>query len=726
MLDFHFNNPEGFLIAFIPALINLGIVGYIVTRLPGNKLTTVFALLTLALALWQINDALTRISLTAIQTDRWDIMLCAAWIGVGPLCLHFALLYTGLLKSSPSRIIMLSMYVPAFIFMFLYQGQLYPHEFIFHSFWGWVNYHDNHWIDIVQIYWISALVVTATIILFRHAFRIKSDDLLHKQTLLIAIGIGIPTATGLIGQVILPIILSQPALPFASTFMTFFSLATVISFNRYRLFNADDMISNERLIDELPVMVFMISEKGRIMYLNTMAQKHLVVPQDTGVVLDAYWILQFESPEDQSIFFDAFKLALNRQSHSFECRLITQVGISDFDVTCKPVINNDQVLGVQFVARDITALKESGAKIAHSENLLADTQSIARTGSWEWDVASNEVTWSDELYRIFGYIPGETKISIETFFRHVHEDDLERVRSIVNNALETGDGFSYFTRINRKDHSLVVLHAKGRVIRNSKNQKVRLVGSAQDVTEQQRKEKMLEHQNQELVKINHELDKFVYSVSHDLRAPLLSMLGVVNITAESSSCELTKRHMHMLDSSIHRLDNFIKDILDYARNSRGELKIHAIDFKTLMDEINEDLGFLAQENNITCIEHEIKSEGIFYSDKNRLRIALGNLLSNAIRYHNPSEASPFVKVMVQVDENKAIIQVMDNGIGISEENQEKIFDMFYRVADNSVGSGLGLYITKEAINKINGNIQVQSLPGMGTNMTICIPSLMFQ
>jgi signal transduction histidine kinase len=231
-----------------------------------------------------------------------------------------------------------------------------------------------------------------------------------------------------------------------------------------------------------------------------------------------------------------------------------------------------------------------------------------------------------------------------------------------------------------------------------------------------------EAQKTELMKVNSALDKFVYSVSHDLRAPLTSMLGVINISESITEQEPVREQLGMVKESIKKLDGFILDILDYSRNSRMEVKKEEINFKEILKDISNNLKFMGDNNRRVDIKYNVSNGVLFLSDKRRLGVVLNNLISNSIRYQNPGADIPYVDINVCVSESEVYIKIKDNGIGISKENQPKIFDMFYRVSENSVGSGLGLYIVKETIDKLNGNINVESEEGQGTVFNISIPN----
>lgn len=241
--------------------------------------------------------------------------------------------------------------------------------------------------------------------------------------------------------------------------------------------------------------------------------------------------------------------------------------------------------------------------------------------------------------------------------------------------------------------------------------------------ERKHNEEALELSNRELRKSNQELDKFVYSVSHDLRAPLTSMLGIIDISEDVSEDIFIKKNLGMMKASIGKLDCFISDILEYSRNSRLEVKKERINFEEILNDISNNLKYMNRRNRMVEINVNIANEVPFVSDKYRLIIVLNNLISNAIRYQNPKAEKAFVNVRVNSNAKETFIEIKDNGVGVRKEYHEKIFDMFYRISQNSEGSGLGLYIVKETIEKLKGKIEVESELEVGTIFNIHLPNL---
>jgi signal transduction histidine kinase/streptogramin lyase len=233
----------------------------------------------------------------------------------------------------------------------------------------------------------------------------------------------------------------------------------------------------------------------------------------------------------------------------------------------------------------------------------------------------------------------------------------------------------------------------------------------------------LQQTNQELTQTNKELDMFVYSTSHDLRAPLTSLMGLINITRLEKDEMMRKTLLEMMEKSVQNLDKFIGDILDYSRNSRLQIIPEEIDFEKLIKEILNTLKFAQGSENIERILDIEQDEISFKSDKTRLKIILNNLISNAIRYSDLDKEKPYIKVIIRTFLDRAIIKIEDNGIGIAKEYQSRVFEMFYRATERNTGSGLGLYIVRETAKALSSEITLQSELGKGTTFTLILPNL---
>lgn len=246
-------------------------------------------------------------------------------------------------------------------------------------------------------------------------------------------------------------------------------------------------------------------------------------------------------------------------------------------------------------------------------------------------------------------------------------------------------------------------------------------GIIRDITEARRAKNQLKKQNKKLKKVNSELDKFVYSASHDLRAPLSSLLGLLDLFQLLDSEDEKKNILAMMLKSVRKLDEFINQIIQYSRNSRIEVKPELIDFADLLESVSDALKYMPNSEKILHIL-DMEIEAPFYSDYFRLSVILNNLVSNAIRYANLEAEKPYVKVLIHANEEKAVIEVSDNGQGIEEAYLPHIFRMFYRASEQNTGSGIGLYILKETLDVLKGKINVTSKVGEGTTFIVEIPN----
>ncbi|HEX5169266.1 MAG TPA: HAMP domain-containing sensor histidine kinase [Cyclobacteriaceae bacterium] len=228
-------------------------------------------------------------------------------------------------------------------------------------------------------------------------------------------------------------------------------------------------------------------------------------------------------------------------------------------------------------------------------------------------------------------------------------------------------------------------------------------------------------QKMELEHTNKELDRFVYSVSHDLSAPLKSIRGLVTLGRLEPMNQQLNTYINHIETSVNKLDDFIAEILDYSRSERRAVVYEPVNLKSLCDEVLDDLKFLPGYNKIQIDDGELATEPVV-TDQMRLKIILTNLLSNSIKFHRTQIGnSCYIRIKSHLTQEHLVIKVQDNGEGIKPELQDKIFDMFFRASSTSKGSGLGLYIVKETVQRLGGIISVESKYGEGSTFTIKLP-----
>ncbi len=229
----------------------------------------------------------------------------------------------------------------------------------------------------------------------------------------------------------------------------------------------------------------------------------------------------------------------------------------------------------------------------------------------------------------------------------------------------------------------------------------------------------LEDERHKLNAENKELDSFLSSTSHDLRTPIASILGLTYLGRIELQEEKARTFMNIIEERIKKLDLIISDILNLSRSKKIDVKIEDLDLRELIEETTADLKFNKGASSI-FLDYQAHPSHTFKSDYNQVKIILSNLLANAVKYHNLDQPNPFIRVSFKRVRHVVEIAVEDNGRGISKENVPKIFDMFFRASEDTEGTGLGLYIVKEALNKIKGIIFVDSELGKGSKFRIVL------
>ncbi|MEK6477838.1 PAS domain S-box protein [Catalinimonas sp. 4WD22] len=445
-----------------------------------------------------------------------------------------------------------------------------------------------------------------------------------------------------------------------------------------------------------------------------------------GQELNVEEAIEFYHPEDRPTLEEALsKMMTKGVKYDLELRLITAKGNLKWIRTTGGIVTevNGKVIKIRGSIQDITErkLREDEVK-KYSERLSLATES-AQIGVWDLDIQNDILRWDRQTCKIFGVSEQQSQGTIEELRMLLYPEDMGKIPKIEALKSIKRDNINIQFRIIKADSKEVRhIRSSAKILFDNGHNAVRMIGIHSDITALKENEERLQKNNEELRKTNTELDHFVYSTSHNLRAPLTSVMGIIDILREVKSEEEKEQFIDLIKKSIYKLDETIQEINDYSKNSRVEVQKVPIDFRQMINNIAESLSFMENARKMK-LDLKVPEELAFYSDLGRLKIIFNNLLSNAIKYTNPAEESPFISVSIASVENGVSIQIKDNGIGIKKEYLDKIFDMFFRATNRSSGSGLGLYIVKEAVEKLGGEINVKSAPGEGTDFIIQLPNL---
>ncbi|WP_051189537.1 sensor histidine kinase [Daejeonella oryzae] len=365
-------------------------------------------------------------------------------------------------------------------------------------------------------------------------------------------------------------------------------------------------------------------------------------------------------------------------------------------------------------------LQKESEELKLTKNELNRIFHVVSEGFYSRDLINNRYNYlSAGCQKIYGYSIEDFKNNVNLWFEVIHPDD----RYIIdrdNERLLTGESINSEYRIILKDKNIRWIEVS--VVPVFTDSKLTQVdGIIKNITERKLAEQKLEDQNKELVKTNSELDRFVYSASHELRSPLTSIMGLVTLAKLQDTEAEKNKCINLIESCVASLDGLIKDIIEYSKNSRVDIEHDEISFSNLLEEIKKPLSYSIETENLN-IQLDIEQQGIFYSDRKRIAVVLNNLISNAIKYYDPDKAERFIHIRIKTGTDEAKIEIIDNGLGIPEDKLNKIFQMFYRANSSITGSGLGLYIVKEILDRIGGTVTAESEFGKGSAFSLIIPN----
>ncbi|MGK7394933.1 MAG: PAS domain S-box protein [Candidatus Cyclobacteriaceae bacterium M3_2C_046] len=375
-----------------------------------------------------------------------------------------------------------------------------------------------------------------------------------------------------------------------------------------------------------------------------------------------------------------------------------------------PILKKDgTLLGTILVFHDVTEKYKKERELVKNENRLKRAQKVAHVGDWEHKIGTDRLCASEEAFRILGMIREYPCMSLETAYANIHPEDLPMVRKAMEALVDKKSGYDVVYRIYRhNDQALRYVRSIAEIMYDHGREKI--LGTIQDITASRLAE-------DELKTRNTELNNFVYRVSHDLKAPLSSVKGLINLQRMENH---EVQYLDLIDKSINKLDHFIRDILSHSRNLNTKLTLEEIDFQEIINQCMEELAYL---KNYEGIIKRVEITGTTYiGDKVRINEIFRNLLSNSIKYADLDKTEPYLDIKVVSDQKIVKISIEDNGLGIPKEFQTLIFDMFFRGHEYSEGSGIGLYIVKQAVEKLGGRISLESTPRQGSTFALELPN----
>ncbi len=379
--------------------------------------------------------------------------------------------------------------------------------------------------------------------------------------------------------------------------------------------------------------------------------------------------------------------------------------------------------------------------LRESQTGLAKAQEIAHLGNWDWDIVTNELRWSDEIYRIFGLQPQEFGATYDAFLDLVHSDDRDRVRESVYDTLYRGEPYGLDHRILLPDGEVRVVHEDGEVTLDETGKPTRMVGTVQDITERKHTEEELRLAKEAAEAANTAKDEFLAKMSHELRTPLNAVVGFSEGLLDRVSLNPLSEHQvdritRILESGRHLL-GLINQLLDVARIDAGrtELNVTTFQLRPLAEEVAHVAESLVTNEPYLDFSLELDEDiPPLTSDREKIQEILLNLVSNAVKFTSCGS----VDLRIQCDSGRVVMSVADTGIGIPEDQMEEVFGSFNQMngaspgrsrnpsvsgfgASSMRGTGLGLSISRSLAEMLGGEPTAESIEGRGSTFTLILP-----
>jgi len=461
------------------------------------------------------------------------------------------------------------------------------------------------------------------------------------------------------------------------------------------------------LLEFLPVGIG-IHAKGKVLYANQYAARMFGAVNSELVGMD---VIDLIHPEYRSLVGERIKKVIGGNSApQIEEKYLKLDGTTINVLSSALPVTFAGEPAVQNIVLNVTEQRQAEIEVRKAEMLFTQLFNNAPLAIVMLDAKGSVVNVNRGFEEMFGFRLEELKGNVLESF--IVPSELKNEGSDLNSIISTYNVVRIETeRVTKNGQRLSVI-IYGVPVRFD-DETIGIFGLYADITDRKKVE-------EELKVRNSELDHFVYKVSHDLRAPLSSILGLVNLAKLPNNTDGLDHYLDIVGKKAEQLDHFIGDVLSHSKNLKMEVKIGKIDFNKLIDDSFSELTYLSGAENV---ERKIEVKGLdFYSDLWRIKEIFRNLISNAIRYRNKNLGSVVISTKIEIDPKAATIIFSDNGMGIDEDKVANIFEMFYRASETSEGSGLGLYIVKNAIEKLGGSIEVESTRNYGTKFTISIPN----
>jgi PAS domain S-box-containing protein len=440
--------------------------------------------------------------------------------------------------------------------------------------------------------------------------------------------------------------------------------------------------------------------------------------------LDQYTFSRITHPDDLRTEMPLIEqlIAGRIPNYSIEKRYIHKDGHNVWVRVTSSIVRTSRPYRISII-EDITKHKQAEEALRASEQRLARAQEIAHLGSWELDLVNDKLTWSDEVYRIFGLKPQVFKATYEAFLERVHPDDRAAVDSAYSGSVrDEKNSYEIEHRVTQKGTGEIRwVHEKCQHVRDDSGKIIRSLGMVHDITERKQAEDQLKKATEELKRSNAELEQFAYAASHDLREPLRTISAFLRLFEKRYKGKIDEKadeYISFTIDSVTRMDALLNDLLEFSRLGSKTVRMNPVNWAVPLEKAIYNLGSAIEKSGTRITYDQLPTVPANESQITRL---FQNLIANAIKFRG--ERKPVIHIAVKQKDHEWLFSVRDNGIGIEPEFNDRIFVVFQRLHTRQEyeGTGMGLAICKKIVELHGGRIWVESQPGKGSTFYFTIP-----
>jgi PAS domain S-box-containing protein len=501
-----------------------------------------------------------------------------------------------------------------------------------------------------------------------------------------------------------------------------------------------------QLLDLAHDTILTLSLDGVITFWNRGAEQRYGFPKSEALGKVSHELLHTQFPQALA---DIQAELFNQGYWEGELIHTSQNGIK-FTVASRWALQRDKdgiPIKILEINNDISERKKVEEALKASEHALIEAQHLANLGNWSFDVVTQEVTWSDETFRIFGLDPTQPELTYEQHLQIIHPDDVELFERNAELAITEGRAYEHEIRIFRPDSAAVAMPGtsssmrytlgRGRAVLNEQGQVVKLFGTVQDISDRKLAESALQQAKVAAEAANQAKSIFLANMSHELRTPLNAILGFSQLMNRDTNLSPEQQEdLSIITRSGEHLLTLINQVLDLAKIEAGRITLNetAFDLIRLLDDLEDIFQLKAQEKGLHLIFERCDDVPQYVcADEVKLRQVLMNLLSNAIKFTSDGGVSlrvasrkpkgvstPSSEAEQPTSEREQLtlyFEIEDTGPGIAPDELDKLFQAFVQTQTgfaSQQGTGLGLIISRQFVKLMGGEITVSSSLGRGT------------